>query len=128
MSQACSNNLAADIILEMATQFLGDESSIHILWWVIVLKILEFFCYFFTFGFCLQNSAVDFSNRNILAGSGVLLSRLAGFVYHALWPSYYHFQGGNSKVYRFENPCFVLQIDVCCRAVLMIVVSTLDTW
>ena len=29
-----------------------------------------------------------------------------------------YFQGGNSKVYRFENPCFVLQIDVCCRAVL----------
>ena len=85
--------LAADIILEIATQFLGDESSIHILWWVIVLKYLEVFCYFFTFGFCLQNSAVDFSNCNILAVSGVLLSRLAGFVYHVLWPSYYLLPG-----------------------------------
>ena len=85
--------LAAGISLEIATQFLGDESSIHILWWVIVLKPLEVFCYFFTFGFCLQNSAVDFSNHNILAGSGVLLSRLAGFVYLALWPSYYLLPG-----------------------------------
>ena len=38
-----------------------------------------------------------------------------------------YFQGVNLKVYSFENSFFVLQIDVCCRAVLMIVVSTLDT-
>ncbi len=37
------------------------------------------------------------------------------------------FQGVDLKVYWFENPCFVLQIDVCCGAVLMIMVSTLDT-
>ncbi len=102
--------LAADIILEIATQFLGGESSIHILWWVIVLKTLELFCYYLTFGFCLQNSAVDFSNHNILAGSGVLLSRLAGFVYHALWPRYYllpgrQFEGLSIRksMFRFAN-------------------------
>ena len=85
--------LAADIILRIATQFLGDESSIHILWWVIVLEYLDVSCYAFTFGFCLQNSAVEFFNSNILAVSGVLLSRLAGFVYHVLWPSYYLLPG-----------------------------------
>ncbi len=78
---------AADIILGIATQFLGDESSIHLLWWVVVLKYLEVFCHFLTFGFVLQNLAVDFINHNILAVSGVLLSRIAGFVYHMLSPS-----------------------------------------
>ena len=80
---------SADIILGIAAQFLGDKSSVHILWWVIVLKYLDSFCYFFTFVLCLQISAVDFSNHSILAVSGVLQSRLAGFVYHVLWPSYY---------------------------------------
>ncbi len=84
---------AADIILGIATQFLGDEFSIHLLWWVAVLKYLEGFCYFLTFGFFLQNLAVDFINHNILAVSGVLLSRIAGFVYHMLSPSYYLLPG-----------------------------------
>ncbi len=60
-------------LLGIATQFLGDESSIHLLWWVVVLKYLEGFCYFLTFGFFLQILAVDFINYNILAVSGVLL-------------------------------------------------------
>jgi hypothetical protein len=34
--------------LGIANQFLGDESSIHLLWWVVVLKYLEVFCYFLT--------------------------------------------------------------------------------
>ena len=84
---------SADIILGIATQFLGDKSSVHKLWWVIVLKYLDSFCYFFTSVLCLQISAVDFSNSSILAVSGVLQSRLAGFVYHVLWPSYYLLPG-----------------------------------
>ena len=58
--------LAADIILGIATQFLGDESSIHLFWWVVVLEYLEGFCYFLTFGFFLQNLAVDFIKQNVL--------------------------------------------------------------
>ncbi len=73
----------------IATQFLGDESSINLLWWVVVLKYLEVFFYFLTFGFVLQDLAVEF-NHNLLAGSGVPLSRLAGFAYHMLSPSYYY--------------------------------------
>ncbi len=84
---------AADIILGIATQFLGDESSIHLLWWFVVFKYLEVFCYFLTFGFVLQILAVDFINHSILAVSGVLLSRIAGFVYHMLTPSYYLLPG-----------------------------------
>ena len=45
------------------------------------------------FGFVLQNLAVECINHNILAVSGVLLSRIAGFVYHKLSPSYYLLPG-----------------------------------
>ncbi len=84
---------AVDIILGIATQFLGDESLTHLLLWVVVLKYLEAFCYILTFGFVLQNLAVDFINHNTLAVSGVLLSRIAGFVYHILSPSYFLLPG-----------------------------------
>ncbi len=84
----------ADIILGITTQFLGDESSIHLLWWVVVLKYLEVFCYFLTLGFFLQILAVDFINHNILAAvSGVQLSRIAGFVYQKISSSYYLLPG-----------------------------------
>ena len=102
--------LAADIILGIASQFLGDESSIHILWWVIVLKTLEVFCYFFHFWLLPAELDSRLSNHNILAVSGVLLSRLAGFVYHALCPSYYLLPGRQfegllirKSMFRFAN-------------------------
>jgi hypothetical protein len=101
---------SADIILGIATQYLGYKSSVHILWWVIVLKYLDSFWYFFTFVLCLQISAVDFSNSSILAVSGVLQSRLAGLVYHVLWPSYYLLPGRRFEglfiqkfMFRFAN-------------------------
>ncbi len=95
---------AVDIILGIPTQFLGDESSIHLLWWVVVLRYLGVFCYFLTFGFFLQILAVDFINHNILAVSGVLLSRYAGFFIISFRQVIIYFQGVYLKHLKSYTP------------------------
>ncbi len=55
------------------------------------------------------------------------MARIAGFVYHMFSTSYYLLPGRLFEVFLLENQCFVLQIDVCYGADLMIMESTLDT-
>ncbi len=89
--------LAADIILGMNLQYIYCDG-------LLCLNILKFFCYFLTFGSFLQILAADFINHNILVVSGVLLSRIAGFVYQKLSPSYYLLPGRLFKGLLIRKP------------------------